>query len=59
MVGNPCDNTAESVGQFDMRIRFGRRTTESDERWRQRSEVLVAWLLDERKRQQREIAERN
>ena len=59
MVATLCDDATERVGQFDMRIRFGDRTTDSDTRWRRRSDVLAAWLLDEWKRQQREIAERN
>ena len=58
MVANLCDDVTERVGQFDMRIRFGERTVESDARWQRRSDVLAAWLLDEWNRQ-RQIAERN
>ena len=59
MVANLCDDLTERVGKFDMRIRFADRTAESDARWQRRSDVLAAWLLDEWRRRQREIAERN
>ena len=53
-----CDAT-DRVGKFDMRIRFGDRAPESDARWQRRSDVLAAWLLEQWKRYQRELAERN
>jgi hypothetical protein len=59
MVAILHDDAMERVGRIDMRIGLGERTRESDERWARRSEALAAWLLDEWKRRQREIAERN
>jgi len=59
MVATANPGVSDRVGRFDMCIRFGQRTAESDTRWARRSEVLAAWLLDEWKRRQREIAERN
>jgi hypothetical protein len=59
MVAILHDDAMERVGRIDMRIGFSERTRESDERWARRSEALAAWLLDEWKRRQREIAERN
>ena len=59
MVAILNDDVTERVGKFEMRVRFGERTAESDARWHRRSDVLAAWLLDEWKRRQREIAERN
>ena len=48
----------EHVGQIDMRIRCGDRTPESDERWRNRSGILAAWLVEQWNRQ-RQTAEMN
>ena len=59
MVANLCDDVTERVGQFDMRIRFGERTVESDARWERRADVIAAWLMEGWKRHQRELAERN
>jgi len=52
-------DATERVGEFEMRVVAGKRTAESEQRWSRRSEMIAAWLLDDWKRQQREIAERN
>lgn len=59
MVATVCEDVTERVGKIDMRVRFGERSAESDAGWHRRGDALAAWLLDEWKRQQREIAERN
>ena len=59
MISNLCDDTTDRVGQYEMRLRFGERTDESDARWHRRSDVLASWLFEQWKRQQRERAERN
>jgi len=59
MVAILNDNATERVGKYDMRIRFGERTAESDARWQRRADVLAAWLMEQWKRHQREMAERN
>jgi len=59
MVATVCQDVTERVGKIDMCVRFGERSAESDARWRRRGDALAAWLLDEWKRQQREIAARN
>jgi len=46
MVAVLSDEVAERVGRFDMRVRFGDRTDESDARWRRRSDVLATWLME-------------
>ena len=52
-------NVTERVGKFDMQVRFRERTSESDARWERRVDVLAAWLMEQRKRHQRELSERN
>lgn len=52
-------DATERVGDFEMRVVASERTAESEERWSKRSRMIAAWLLNEWKRQQREIAERN
>ncbi|HPD31092.1 MAG TPA: hypothetical protein PLL20_13940 [Phycisphaerae bacterium] len=52
-------DATDRVGDFEMRVVTGERTSESEERWSRRSEMIATWLLDEWKRQQREIAQRN
>ena len=59
MVAILNDSEVERVGQYEMRIRFGEHTAESDAGWQRRSEVLAAWLIDQWKRRQREIVEGN
>jgi len=59
MVAIADNDVTHRVGQFDMRVQFGDHTPESEARWQRRSDVLAAWLLDEWKRREREIAERN
>ena len=59
MVAILNDDVTERVGKFDMQLRFGERIVESDARWQRRTDVLAAWLLDEWKRHQRQLAERN
>ena len=59
MVAILNDDVTERVGKFEMRVRFGERTAESDARWERRADVLAAWLMERWKRHQRELAERN
>ena len=59
MVATLNDSDTERVGKYEMRIRFGERTAESDARWQRRADVLAAWLMEQWKRYQRELAERN
>lgn len=55
-----CQDAAERVGNIEMRVRFGERSPESDERWQRRSEALAAWLIEQWQREQRRrMAERN
>jgi len=59
MVATLNDDATERVGKYDMQVRFGERTPESDARWERRADVLAAWLMERWKRHQRELAERN
>jgi hypothetical protein len=59
MVATLKDDATERVGKYDMQVRFGERTEDSEARWQRRSEVLAAWLREQWDRQQREQAERN
>ena len=59
MVATLNDDATERVGKYDMQVRFGERTPESDARWERRADVLAAWLMERWKRHQREFAERN
>lgn len=59
MVAVLSNGKMERVGQFDMRVRFGDRTAESDARWRQRSDVLATWLMERWCLEQAKVAERN
>ena len=53
-------DATERIGRFDMRIRCGeKKSDKSEARWRDRSEALAAWLLEQWNCQQRETAERN
>lgn len=59
MVSTLRNDATERVGKYDMQVRFGERTPESDVRWERRADVLAAWLMERWKRHQRELAERN
>jgi len=59
MVASVCDEKIEQVGAFDMSVRFGSRSQESDKRWAKRSDILTAWLMDQWHREQSDMAERN
>jgi len=59
MVAILNDDITERVGKYEMQVRFGDRTPESEARWQRRADVLATWLLEQWKRQQRELAERN
>ena len=59
MVAILNDNATQRVGKYEMQVRFGERTPESDARWERRADVLAAWLMERWKRHQRELAERN
>lgn len=59
MVSTLNDDATERVGKYDMQVRFGERTPESDARGERRADVLAAWLMERWKRHQRELAERN
>lgn len=59
MVATLKDDATERVGKYDMHIRFGERTPESDARWERRADVIAAWLMERWKHHQRELAERN
>lgn len=52
-------DTMERVGRFEMQVRCGEDTAALQERWRRRSDLLAAWLLEQWQRRQRELAERN
>jgi hypothetical protein len=45
MVALP-NEAVERVGKFEMEVRFGDLSAESDERWQRRSHVLAAWLRE-------------
>ena len=59
MVSTLNDDATERVGQYEMQVRFGERTDESDARWQRRADVIAAWLMERWNRHQRELAERN
>ncbi len=59
MVSTHKNDAMERAGKYDMQVRFGDRTPESDARWDRRSDVLAAWLTEQWHRQQRDLAGRN
>lgn len=46
----------ERVGQFELRVEVADPTPESEQRWQQRAEALLNWLLSEWDRQQQKEA---